>query len=261
MMNYSILPPDWDERHAAYDPARFSLFKADAKLQGYIMGKSPCGCYAIAVNPSDATFADRLIDFIRYENAHGRHVLIFSPDFSVEEILRHHTPVEGWRSTDAPYAVHSTTLAAYESIQRDGCLKSTARLRREGKAQKAIGFLPLGEPEDYLEYVMLASLDGGPGGGCLETVVNSHLRGEVCYDLHAPYTPQARMYLDARKIIGDGLAVRDGVHALKVHDTLPLEGYLLLSVFEKDVALPEGDAHWTPANFTNQADAYFMQNI
>ena len=259
MSEYTLFPADWNEQRDTYDPAKFSLFKADVRLQGYIMGKSRCGCYAVAVNPGDATFADRLIDFIRYENAHGRRVLIFSPDFSVEEILQHHVPIEGWRSTDAPYAVHSTTLEAYKCIRRDGCLKSAARLRREGTAQNAIGFLPLGEPEDYLEHVMFAPVDGWGSGS--EMVVNSRLRGQACFDPQASYTPQARMYFDARRMIEGGLTVRDGAHFLKVHDALPLEGYLLLSVFAEDVALPLGDAYWTPTNFTKQANEYFTQKM
>ena len=43
------------------------------------MGKSPCGCYAITVNPGADDFADRLFDFITYENLYNRRVLIYSP--------------------------------------------------------------------------------------------------------------------------------------------------------------------------------------
>ena len=260
IVSIQILPSDWNETEfQPVNVSEFSLFKVDTGIQGYIMGKSVCGCYSLTVNPKDVDFADRLIDFIRYENAHGRCVYILSPDYDVSEILRQHEPVEGLRKTDLPYATHSTTLTAYGSIVREGCLKSAAHLRREGIAQKAIGLFPLGEPDDYLDYVMFAPMDGW--GSAIEIVVNSWLRGEVCYDPQAPYTPQARMYFDAHKIITDGLAVRDGVHSLKVYDSLLLKDYLLLTVFEKDVMLPAASDYWTPTNFTDQANEFFLKYI
>lgn len=67
---------------------------------------------------------------------------------------------------------------------------------------------------------MFAPVDGLGSGN--EMVVNSHLRGEVYFDPNSPYAPQARMYFDVYKIIFGGLAVRDGVHDLKVCDVLPL---------------------------------------
>jgi len=159
------------------------------------------------------------------------------------------------RSYDPPILIHSTTLAAYEKIMRDGQLKSTSLLRKEGSAQRAVGFLPLGEPPDYLDYVMF-----GNGVAC-EVVVNSHLHGKPCFDLHAPYEPQARMYFDAHKIIKDGLAVRDGTHIFKVYEALPLEGYLLRTVFAGDVALPSGEKNWTPLLFSEAADALFDREM
>lgn len=73
--------------------------------------------------------------------------------------------------------------------------------------------------------------------------------------------PQVRMYFDAHKIIKDGLAVRDGVHILKVENILDLSKYLLLSVFEKDVILPNGKQYWTPALFTEAANGFFESQL
>lgn len=255
-MDVKILPSDWIESTPLNEPKWLSLFKADLNISGLMMGKSPCGCYAITVNPRSEDFTDRLFDFIQYENSYNRCVMIFSPEFDVLSVLNNPPKAEIVRQSDPQYAVHSTLLTFYKQIKKDGCLKSTARLRNEGVERKAIGFAPLGEPEDYLEYIMFAPVDGWGSGS--EMVINSHLRGEACFDPESPYTPQARMYFDARRIIADGLAVRDGVHFLKVHNELDLSQYLLLTVFEKDVKMPDGKNYWTPTSFTKAANEYFL---
>jgi len=216
------------------------------------MGKDNLGRFFLGLSPDSKRFAYCIADFIRYENAHGRKVRIRPRNFDPSEALESVPASSGvLRPSDPPFVVHSTTLVAYEKIMQDGQLKSTSRLRNEGKTQHAVGFLPLGEPPDYLDYVML-----GNGVAC-EVVVNSHLHGKPCFKLNAPYEPQARMYFDAHKIIKDGLAVRDGTHIFKVYGALPLEGYLLRTVFAGDVELPDGAAHWTPLLFAEAADELF----
>ena len=106
---------------------------------------------------------------------------------------------------------------------------------------------------------MFAPVDGWGSGS--EIVVNSHLRGKPCFDPNALYEPQARMYFDAHKIIADGLALRDGTHTIKVYGALPLEGYLLRTVFAGDVALPAGEMYWTPTLFTEAANALFYREM
>jgi GrpB-like predicted nucleotidyltransferase (UPF0157 family) len=258
-MNVEILSSDWIENKPLDEPKRFSLIKTDLNISGFMMGKSPCGCYAITVNPHADDFSDRLFDFIRYENSHDRQVLIFSPEYDVSSLIHNPPKIETTRPYAPLYAVHSTLLTFYEQIIKDGYLKSTARLRNEGVERKAIGFTPLGEPEDYLEYIMFAPVDGFGSGS--EMVINSHLRGEACFDPESSYTPQARMYFDAKRIIADGLAVRDGVHFLKVYNKLDISKYLLLTVFEKDVPLPNDKNYWTPTSFTEAANKYFLNYI
>jgi len=228
----------------------YSIFKADPEIAGCMAGKSPCGRYRLAVNPAAADFAERLHDFIAYENAHGRQVLIDAPGIDLAKLPR---PPAGIRASDPRYAVHSTPLSSYAKILRDGCLKSAALLEIP-----AIGFAPLGEPEDYLDYIMFAAIDGFCAS---EIVVNSRLRGEVCYNPDMPYHPQARMYFDAHKIIADGLATRDGSHWVKVRGTLPLKPYLVLTVCANDVELPPGEPRWTPRLFAAQADRYFEEQL
>jgi hypothetical protein len=235
---------------------KYSMIKIDENIQGFTGGKGPWGCFCITLNPNSDDFAYHVADFIRYENAHGRKVRIRPRNFDPSDALES-VPENGsmLRSYDPPILIHSTTLAAYEKITRDGQLKSTSLLRKEGKSQNAIGFLPLGEPPDYLYYVMF-----GSGPAC-EVVVNSHLHGKPCFDLNAPYQPQARMYFDAHKMIKDGLAVRDGTHIFKVYEALPLEGYLLRTVLAGDVSLPDGAEHWTPTLFTEAANALFYREM
>ena len=239
---------------------KYSTIIIDKNIQGFTGGRGPRGCYCLTLNPDAEDFAYHVADFIRYENAHGRNVRFKPRSFDPTDALRR-VPDSGstLRPSDSPFVVHSTTLAAYEKILRDGQLKSTSLLRKEGKTQHAIGFLPLGEPPDYLDYVMFAPADGWGSGS--EIVVNSHMQGKPCFDANAPYEPQARMYFDARKIIEDGLAVRDGGHSLKVYGALPLEGYLLRTVLAGDVALPPGAVHWTPTLFTEAANALFYHDL
>lgn len=66
-----------------------------------------------------------------------------------------------------------------------------------------------------------------------------------------------RLYFDNHRVIESGLAVRDGLHVIKVHDQLPLEGFLIASIGAADVD-PEGAIReWTPAAFVEKADALF----
>jgi hypothetical protein len=109
------------------------------------------------------------------------------------------------------------------------------------------------EPMDYSDYIMLDKLDG-----CGELVVNSRQLGYVCTDGSALYTPGIRLYFDAHKIIEDGLAVRDGLHILKVEKQLSLEKYLKMIVTE-EMALEE--MNWTPTSYTEWSNEYFLKHV
>ena len=257
-MNIKILPRDWNAASFFVEnPGNYSILRVDLNIDGFMRDRMhPSGCFSIAVNPQAEDFPDRLTDFIAYENSHGRCVLIHSPNFDIEHSLNYRQhPSNYVRKTDPPFAVHSTLLNSYEQIIKTGCLKSTTRLNKEGAGRTAIGIEQLGEPKDYLDYIMFGVPDGKGSGS--EALVNSYLLGKVCFDPNAPYTPQARMYFDVRKMIKDGLVVRDGIHLAKVFDILPLNDYLLKTVFEKDVTLPEGEAFWTPDLFKKCANDFF----
>jgi hypothetical protein len=260
-MSIELLPQNWVEKAFAPENIRqYSLLKIDPNINGFAMGRSSCGCYALTLNPAAADFLCRLADFIAYETAYNRTVLIFSPGYEIAGAMEAAQKIRpGIRETDPHCAVHSTLLSSYKKIIHDGSLKSVSRLVKEGISTKAIGFATLGEPDDYLDYIMFAPLDGMDCGN--EMVVNSRLRGEACFDPNAAYAPQARMYFDAHKLIENGLAVRDGTHFLKVYDQLPIADYLLLTIFEKDVTLPKGQPQWTPTLFTEQANALFARKF
>jgi len=241
---------------------KYSILKLDKNTQSFTCGRGPRGCYRITLNPNFEDFACHVADFIRYENSHGRKIRFKPRSFDPSDALKRvQDSGSVLRPNDPLFVVHSTTLTAYEKIIADGQLKSTSQLRKEGIVQNAIGFLPLGEPPDYLDYVMFAGFDKYGAASSCEIVVNSHLRGKPCFDANIPYQPQARMYFDARKIIADGLAVRDGTHTIKVYGALPLEGYLLRTVFAGDVALPTGEEHWTPVLFTEAANVFFFKKL
>jgi len=113
-----------------------------------------------------------------------------------------------------------------------------------------IGLKPMLEPPDYSDYIMLDVLNG-----CGELVVNSRQLGYVCTDPNALYAPGIRLYFDVRKMIRDKIAVRDGLHLLKVKDRLSLADYLIAAISAED--FPEA-MKWTPTLFTEKANQLFF---
>ncbi|WP_151733523.1 hypothetical protein [Paenibacillus tengchongensis] len=215
--------------------------------------------YVLSVNPHIDRDGARLRDFTAYENAHGRTVIVKAPAAERDRMLTQiqqspAVPGSGRiREHDPHYLVHSTTAEAWTDIQQAGALLSPEELRRRGRNVHEIGLKTLLEPADYSDYVMLDVM-----GGCGEIVVNSRQLGYVCTDPDRPYTPGVRLYFDAHRLIADGLAVRDGLHVLKVKESLPLHPYMLTSV-SADL-LPEQTV-WTPTTYTEAANNYFLEHV
>jgi len=162
-MNYKIAPDTWNESDInpfSHDGHYYgwSLVKLDTTINGFIMGRSSCGCYSVTFNPLNSDFNERIIDFVCYETAHERCVLISSPTYDFDKNILQNDLIQqvNIRQSDPRWLVHSTTLALYEKIIESGFLKSATTLNKEGIKTVAIGFAPLGEPEDYLEHVMFA---------------------------------------------------------------------------------------------------------
>ena len=256
MKNVYIAPKDYTVNSinpftddGSYDRT-WSLFIVDETVQGMIFsGKSPFGCYCIRATPKYKYFNELMADVLQYETDNGRKV-IFVTDGEENKYLDNITTNYKdsiIRKSDPRFLVHSTMMTTYDKILEDGLLKSPNRLHKEGYNIHAIGLEPLGEPDDYLDYVMFAD-----GGIAPEFVINSRLCGYVNCDPNAKYTPQARMYFDCYKIIHDGIMVRDV--GRKVYDNVSLSKYLIKTVFQSDVNLPDGQDYWTPLSFSSEAD-------
>ncbi len=196
----------------------------------------------------------RLFDFLTYELSHNRNVIIkVCKGISAEDLITQYkdAPHEiTFRSTDEEYMVHSTSLLTWECIQKDKVLFSPNMLKAEGRAVMEIGLKPMLEPPDYSDYIMLDVLNG-----CGELVVNSRQLGYVCTDPEVFYIPGVRLYFDVRKLIRNKIAVRDGLHLLKVKDRLPLADYLVAVISAEDFP---GEMKWTPTLFTEKANQLFF---
>jgi hypothetical protein len=197
---------------------------------------------------------------------HGRQVILAFPEgVDADEIIR-----SAWeatadqravRASDPAVVVHSTTREAWKAIERDGMLKSTARLHAEGclpasppAETSELAEYYRGEPEEYADYIMF----GGLGHPAVESIVASKERGYFCLDSDVRYEPGVRLYFDLHAVIRDGLGVRDGLHIAKVRNHLPLKPYLLGAVGVEDIQ-DGASQDWTPKLFTREADRAFQR--
>lgn len=246
----------------AYGPAWSALTlmpDSDERLHYPGRCKTDRGLFHCLIGTQNEQFDAGVADFLRYESAHGRTVIVSSPeDVDIDHLILRaldETPTESVvRAQDPRWVVHSTTRERWPRIQQCGELRSMARLHSEGTPWPEIGFEQLGEPPEYREYIVLGEMESV---GC-ENVVASHQKGCVFTDENQPYTPGLRLYFDLHRIIADGLAVRDGLHLVKVHDHLPLEPYLAAAVSVGEVD-PEGSIpEWTPRRFLEAANAHFL---
>lgn len=98
------------------------------------------------------------------------------------------------RENEPVCLIHSTPLSNWESIRRDGILKSWNYLKSERCVyeDKPIG-LQLGDPIDFSDYIMFG------GGTTGEIVVNSKQQGKIVMDENAEYLTGARLYFNAEK--------------------------------------------------------------
>ena len=225
-------------------------------------GSGKNSLYTCRIDYSSANSMRRLADFLRYENRHGRNVILSFPDeMDVDTIVNEaliRTPTQDVvREEDPKWVVHSTNLEAWDSIQYDDRLKALSILLKEGRDVITVGFQQLGEPPDYAEYVMLGKIEGIGS----EYVVASQQKERVFTEGDTHYEPGVRLYFDNHKIIKSGLGVRDGVHLMKVYHYLPLTPFLLTAVSVRNVD-PKGDiAEWTPNTFWPAANSEFYRRI
>jgi len=230
----------------------------DADDHIIINGTGDNGLYCFLAGRKVQNLETKLADFLKYENAHGRKVILsFPPDLAADEFvgraLQQVPDATRIRPDDPRWLVHSTSVQAWERIKACGELRSLARLRGEGIDARGVGPSEFREPDDYAEYVMFSRHDHIAA----EHVVASQAAGRVITEEDTPYQPGVRLYFDAHRIILDGLAVRDGLHVLKVHDHLPLDPYLVMAIGMQDVD-PGGEIPvWTPKTFLDRANEWF----
>ena len=173
----------------------------------------------------------------------------------IDRALRHTPEGPAVRPSDPRWVVHSTARDAWHNIRRCGELQSLAKLSVRGAYTGGLGLDTFGEPEDYAHYIALGRIYGTGA----EHVVASHQKGRIITDDDAEYQPGARLYFDGHRIIQDGLAVRDGVHLLKVRERLPLVPYLCAAVGVKEVDPHGSVSAWTPRLFLERANAHFQR--
>jgi len=222
----------------------------------YFNGKLTSGLYSARFGRRTANLKDRIADFLRYERDWGRQVVIAAEypldlEEYVADALTSAPPPEQPRPYDPAVLVHSTTPERWPLIADDGRLFSASKLKQTGLEIRAIGFETFGESAEYGEFIHFCPL-GKPHG---EVVVLSHQRGTLITDFEAEYVPGARIYLDAQRMLGDGVTVRDGLHVLKVHLSLGLEPYLIDVITAQD--LNDDGGPWTPGQFASSADDEF----
>lgn len=263
--NHYIAPPNWsaDSPNPFSDDGGYegwSCFQIENDLGSKFMhGTAASGLFHLRFGPEVGKLDVQLADFLRYEPRHGRRVILacsvdIDAEALVERAMLDHPDGSFLTREESRCLVHSTDLAAWESIRKSGELRSFAYLRREGREPLALGMLELREPSDYAEYVMF----GLPGTISPENVVASRKLGKIFTEENTPYTPGVRLYFDGHRIIDDGLAVWDGVHLIKVRDRLPLKPYLVAAVTAATVDPESQVREWTPRTFLDAADAHFQ---
>lgn len=220
-------------------------------------GRSSTGLYNATVNVQKCpNYKHMLADFLRYETSHGRNVIISCPDgiessALIANALDITPPPDQIRAGDPKWVVHSTSLEAWQQIEATGELRSHHLLHSD---KPTLGFTLFGEPHGYADYIMFGQVDSVSSEIVVATKENGSFANE-----NESYTPGVRLYFDAHKIITDGLAVRDGLHVVKVYMQLPLSPYLIAAITRFDVD-PNGEiSAWTPRMFLDAANSVFSR--
>lgn len=266
---YELPPAGWTidspnpfSADGAYGPQWSALELMDANDAQFFHGTRDNGLFTFRAGRRCVRLEERLADFLRYEHYWGRRVIATGPaDVDIDALLRRvldeipSGPVV--RALDPRWMSHSTTLPRWQAIRACGELRSLARLRREGLDIRGVGLADLREPDDYAEHVMLGIHDAING----EFVVASHGTGTIRTEENTPYEPGVRLYFDCHRIIRDGLAVRDGLHQIKIHDHLRLDPYLVATIGVADVDPTRLVPTWTPASFLAAASLHFTKTV
>lgn len=250
--NLSGMNPDRPNISKDTEWIHFKLIK-DVDYEVFT-GLNAQNIYQIIVNMDYESWCFRVMDFIAYIKENPVNGLIsISHDLlalAKEKYKGHSYKDKFLRPYEKQVLIHSTSLKNWMMIQKDYLLKAWSVLNdeKEMKRLNPVGKL-LGDPKEYRQYIMLGT------GITSEIVVASTEKDTIIYDIHTPYTPGARLYLDANKMAKDGLLIRDGAH-IKVRENLDLNQYMLLAATKE--ILDEKREVWTPHTFSKEADLVFM---
>ena len=270
-MKYVKAPSGWSHADknpfnpdGAYGPHWSCFCLHDSETDQFFTGAAGNGLFSARFGRRVDHLENRLIDFLRYENSHGRTVILSFPedvdiDGFVARALSRTPDANTVRSNDPLVVVHSTTMDAWESISAEGRLRAASRRDVErcqapdSSELSEVARYYRGEPAECGDYVML----GGVGGTSPEAVLASKQAGRFVLDEDAIHEPGVRLYFDNHRIITDGLGTRDGVHLIKVYQHLPLTPYLLAAISVDDVQLENNAQMWTPRTFVAKANEAF----
>ena len=275
-MQYIQAPAGWScadknpfTQDGSYGAAWSSFCLLDRADDQFCTGQNGDGPFSARFGRQVAHLELRLADFLRYEHAHHRTVILSFPedmdgDTYVAQALSRTPAAHIVRPEDPPVIVHTTTLRAWESILSDGELKAASELAVRGQrtpdnsdAPSEIDQYLSNEPPEYKSYIMFGEMDSiAP-----EMVVASYQAGRFVLDEQAMYEPGVRLYFDNHRIIRDGLGTRDGLHLIKVHRRLPLQPYLLAAIRVVDLAPETKVAHWTLRAFVDRANEAFKNGL
>ncbi len=268
-IEYHKAPPEWtpDSDNPFTEDGKYGsqwtcCIVGRGEKTGWIYGSGENSLFRHGENLEKPGLSFRIADYLRYETLHGRKSILFFPDdintdSFVSAALSETPNGNKVRESDPKWMVHSTNLKAWESIQKDGALRALSVLLGEGKDVVTIGFDQFDEPKEFGEYIMFGRIDNVNS----EHIVSSQQKGKIYTAADAPYKPGVRLYFNHHKIIKDGLAVRDGMHQVKVHKRLPLSPYLVAAVSVNAVD-PEGLVkEWTPNRFWRAANEQFLSKL
>ena len=270
-LGYVIAPEGWSWTESNpfspdgfYEPGWSGFCVLNREDDQYVTGKVGDGPFCPRFGRCADHLENRLIDYLRYEQAHGRRVILsFPADVDVDRWVARAercTPESHVvRPHDPPVVVHATTGGAWDRIRAMGLLVAGARSTsatqapRDPNKSSALAHYLREEPPEYRDYVMFGEMDStGP-----ERVMASHQAHRFVSDDSAVYRPGIRLYLDNHRLIADGLGTRDGLHVIKVYRRLPLVPYLLAAIGVPGIDPENTVGAWTLRTFVDGADRCF----
>lgn len=178
-----------------------------------------------------------LCDMIGFYHNSDVDLILDIPDSDIELATslygNHRFDEKALRDYETAVMVHTTTIEAYNKIMADGAIKCWNILKQQRKdfEDKPIGSL-LGDIKDFSNYVMLSPISVNN-----EIIVASKQKNCIDVDPNQTYRAGCRFYLDAKKLAGDGLLLRDGQH-IKVKDKIPLDKYMIWYSTAEKIGLP-----------------------